>query len=258
MESNRSDKDFMGIIKAKVATKLKVRPVDSALLKLPNEAIDVPIGKTYGFDKAEPADNGHVKVVLAANSGTYFIFPSHWDGLTLTIAQIVNAKQVEALFENPITNEQLQDLNSCLNRYKITTAPRLRHFLSQIAHESGGLQYTEELADGSEYEDREDLGNVNPGDGPKYKGAGVIQLTGRANYQAFSNAIGDPKVMDGVDYVAATYPFTSAGFWWDNNDMNALCDSGASVADVTFRVNGGYNGLDDRQYYYDKASGIFA
>jgi putative chitinase len=102
------------------------------------------------------------------------------------------------------------------------------------------------------------LGNVNPGDGPKYRGAGVIQLTGRANYQDFSKAIADPKVMDGVAYVASKYPFTSAGFWWSNNNMNALCDRGASVEEVTLRVNGGYNGLDDRKSYFDKARGIFA
>jgi putative chitinase len=129
----------------------------------------------------------------------------------------------------------------------------MRHFLSQIAHESGGLQWLEELADGWDYEGRDDLGNINPGDGPKYKGAGVIQLTGRSNYEAFSRSINDPKVMDGCSYVAQTYPFTSAGFWWHNNEMNALCDGGATVEDVTLRVNGGYNGLDDRKYYYDKA-----
>jgi putative chitinase len=109
------------------------------------------------------------------------------------------------------------------------------------------------LDDGSYLEGRTDLGNVHPGDGPRYKGAGVIQLTGRANYQAFSEAIGDPRVMEGVDYVASTYPFTSAGFWWHNNNMNSLCDRGASVEEITLRVNGGYNGLDDRKYYYDAA-----
>jgi predicted chitinase len=250
----------MGIMKAKVATKLKIRPVESAKLTKPNETIDVPIGKTYGFDKFENADDGHLKVTLADNSGVYYVFPPHWEGFTPAIAKIVSKQQAEALFGNPITDIQLQDLNSCLVRYKITTAPRLRNFLNQIAHESGGLQYTEELADGSDYEGREDLGNINAGDGSKYKGAGVIQLTGRANYQAFSDAIADPNVMDGVNYVAAKYPFTSAGFWWDNNDMNALCDcdSGATVEQITLRVNGGYNGLDDRQNYYQKACGIFA
>jgi predicted chitinase len=251
----------MGIMKAKVATKLKIRPVSSDQLTKPNETIDVAAGKSYGFDKVETAENRHVKVTLAANSGTYFAYPPHWDGLATTVsasAQVVSKEKAEALFGNTITDVQLQDLNSCLNRYKISTPPRLRHFLSQIAHESGGLLYTEELADGLDYEGRDDLGNVNSGDGPKYKGAGVIQLTGRANYQAFSNAIADPKVMEGVTYVAAKYPFTSAGFWWDNNNMNSLCDRGGTVEDVTLRVNGGYNGLEDRQHYYDKASSLFA
>ena len=254
-------KDDMGIMKAKVATKLKIRPVGSDQLTKPNETIDVPAGKSYGFDKFEPADNGHLKVTLAANSGTYFAYPPHWDGLATAApasAQIVSKQKAEALFGNKINDAQLTDLNSCLNRYKITTAPRLRHFLSQIAHESGGLVYTEEIADGWDYEGRDDLGNVNAGDGPKYKGAGVIQLTGRANYQAFSNAIGDARVMEGVTYVASKYPFTSAGFLWHNNNMNSLCDRGGSVEDVTLRVNGGYNGLDDRQHYYNKACGLFA
>jgi predicted chitinase len=248
----------MGTMKAKVATKLKVRPVDSAQLTKPNEMIDVAIGKTYGFDKFEPAENGHVKVTLAAGSGVYYAYPPHWEGLAAAAgAQIVSKAQAEDLFGNSISDPLLQDLNACLNRYKITTPIRLRHFLSQIAHESGGLIYTEELADGSDYEGRDDLGNVNPGDGPKYKGAGVIQLTGRSNYQDFSKAIADPRVMEGVVYVAAKYPFTSAGFWWDNNEMNALCDGGGGVLEVTRRVNGGTNGLDDRQHYYDKACNIF-
>lgn len=246
----------MGTMKAKVATKLKVRPEDSAKLTRPNETIDVPAGKTYGFDKVEPANNGHLKVILAAGSGTFFVFPPHWEGLDV-VKQIVSKQQAEKLFGNSISDVQLQDLNACLNRYKINTPPRLRHFLSQIAHESGGLVYTQEIADGSDYEFRDDLGNVNPGDGPKYKGAGVIQLTGRANYQDFSKAINDPRVMEGVGYVASKYPFTSAGFWWDNNEMNALCDRGGTVEQVTKRVNGGLNGLEDRLHYYAKATSIF-
>ena len=69
----------MGTMKAKVATKLKVRPVNSSELTKPNETIDVPVGKTYGFDKFESADNGHLKVTLAANSGVYYVYPPHWD-----------------------------------------------------------------------------------------------------------------------------------------------------------------------------------
>lgn len=161
--------------------------------------------------------------------------------------------QAEGIYGRPIQVQQLKDLNDCLARFQINTPARMRHFLSQTAHESGGLQWLKELASGSDYEGKTHLGNVYPGDGPRYKGAGAIQLTGRDNYQRFSDFIGDPKVMDGVDYVSVTYPFSSAGFWWQDNNMNALCDRGASVEEIAKRVNGGLNGLSDRKAYYHKA-----
>ncbi len=253
----------MKTITASVATILKKRPLASSQLQT-NEMLSVPAGKTFGVDKVEPAENGHSKVTLAANSGTFYAFNQHWNGLTAAAPpaaagggkQLITKAQAEALFGNTIYDTELQDLNACLNRYQINTPARMRHFLSQIAHESGGLQWLQELADGWDYEGRDDLGNIYPGDGPKYKGAGVIQLTGRSNYQDFANEIGDPNIMEGCEYVAKKYPFTSAGFWWANNDMNALCDDGGTVEDVTRRVNGGYNGLEDRREYYYKACEI--
>lgn len=166
------------------------------------------------------------------------------------LAHIWNCK------ENLIFDSEIEELNACLAKFDITTPQRIKHFLSQTAHESGGGRYKEELASGEDYEYRNDLGNTQPGDGKKYKGAGYIQLTGRANYQSFANYIKDPKVMDGVKYVAEKYPMTSAGYWWFNNGMNALCDSGASVKEVTKRVNGGYNGLTDREHYYGRCEQV--
>lgn len=151
-----------------------------------------------------------------------------------------------------ITDEEIKELNSCLKQFEITTPVRIRHFLSQTAHESGGGKWKKELASGVDYEGRTDLGNTQKGDGPRFKGAGYIQLTGRANYQAFANWIKDPRVMEGCSYVAEKYPFTSAGFWWWNNKMNALCDGNPTVEQVTKRVNGGYNGLEDRRMYYNR------
>jgi putative chitinase len=133
----------------------------------------------------------------------------------------------------------------------------MRHFMAQIAHESGGLKWLKELASGDSYEGRSDLGNIQKGDGRRFKGAGAIQLTGRLNYQAFSNHIKDCRVMEGCDYVAENYPMTSAGYWWFLNDMNALCDRpDVNVEMVTRRVNGGVNGLDDRIHYYEKACNV--
>ncbi|WP_010502843.1 glycoside hydrolase family 19 protein [Paenibacillus elgii] len=146
----------------------------------------------------------------------------------------------------------IDDLNSALSEYDINTPDRIAHFMSQCGHESGLGMFTKELASGAAYEGRSDLGNVNPGDGPRYKGAGYIQLTGRANYQKFANHIGDAAVMQGVDYVATKYPWTSAGFWWANAGMNQLVDNEATVKQVTRRVNGGYNGLEDREALYQR------
>ena len=149
-----------------------------------------------------------------------------------------------------ISNAEIDEMNACLERYEITTPQRIRHFLSQTAHESGGGRYKKELASGAAYEFRDDLGNDEVGDGPKHKGAGYLQITGKYNYLRLSQYLNDPRVMEGVDYVAENLPFTSAGYWWMDNDMNELIDSGADVLAVTRRVNGGTNGLDDRERYF--------
>ena len=169
-----------------------------------------------------------------------------------TGAVYVTKEQLAAIWEcspDLIHDYEIDEMNSCLDKYEITTAPRIRHFLSQTAHESGGGRYKKELASGEAYNNRSDLGN-GPTDGPKYKGAGYIQLTGKYNYSRLSEYLNDPRVMEGVDYVAENLPFTSAGYWWMDNRMNELIDSGADVLAVTKRVNGGTNGLADREHYY--------
>lgn len=166
----------------------------------------------------------------------------------------VSKDQLAAIWKcdpNLIANYEIDELNLCLAKYEITTPQRIRHFLSQTAHESGGGRYKKELASGAAYEFREDLQNDEVGDGPKYKGAGYIQLTGKYNYSRLSAYLDDPQVMNGVDYVAENYPFTSAGYWWMDNRMNEFIDDGADVIAVTKRINGGTNGLADRQQYYD-------
>lgn len=168
-------------------------------------------------------------------------------------SDLITKEQAERGFGTKIHDNELQDLNNCLKKFAINTPQRMRHFLSQCGHESAGLRYTKELASGADYQGREDLGNTQPGDGPKFKGGGWIQLTGRYNYQSLANYLHDDRVMEGVDYVAKTYPATSAGFWWHLNNLNALCDKpGVTVRDITLRVNGGTNGLNDRIQYYKR------
>jgi len=167
--------------------------------------------------------------------------------------------------ESQIYDYEMDELNDALHYWDITTTNRIRHFIAQISHESGGGKWKKELADGWAYEYRSDLGNVNPGDGPRYKGAGYIQLTGRYNYQKFADHIGDPRVMEGVDYVANNYPTASAGFWWYSNNMNELCDMYPghlnyphNIDKIGARVNGVNppNGWADREKYWKRASEV--
>lgn len=168
--------------------------------------------------------------------------------------EAISRAAAEHIFCTSVKTDELEDLNSCLATFEITTPQRQRHFMAQIAHESGGLRWLLELASGDDYEGRTDLGNTQKGDGRRFKGAGAIQLTGRSNYQAFADHIKDPKVMEGCNYVAKKYPFTSAGYWWHLNRMNSLCDRpDVTVEMVTWRVNGGHNGLLDRIKYYKLA-----
>jgi putative chitinase len=166
---------------------------------------------------------------------------------------LVSLEQAMAVYGSQLYPEELADLNQCLSRFGITAIEDIRMFLAQTAHESGGLRWLKELASGDDYEGRIDLGNIQPGDGRCFKGAGVIQLTGRANYQAFADFIQDQGVMHGCDYVARIYPFSSAGFWWMNNGVSEAIANGADIYAVTRRVNGGLNGIDDRIAYYNLA-----
>lgn len=180
--------------------------------------------------------------------------PAKQDGGEANVKQLISKATAEHIFGTEIRPAELEDLNKCLATFEINTPQRKRHFMAQIAHESGGLRWLKELASGDDYEWRDDLGNNQAGDGRKYKGSGSLQLTGRANYQALSDFLKDPRVMEGCDYVAENLAFTSAGFWWRNNNMNALCDRPyVTVEMITRRLNGGINGLDDRIHYYQKA-----
>lgn len=129
---------------------------------------------------------------------------------------------------------------------------RLAHFMAQLAHESGGFRYMEEIASGSAYEGRADLGNTQPGDGKRYKGRGPIQLTGRANYRRFGQALGIDFENNPEIVALPSIGLLVACKFWDDRKLNALADAD-DVEAITRRVNGGTNGLADRKAYLAKA-----
>jgi len=129
----------------------------------------------------------------------------------------------------------------------IDTALRQAHFLAQVGHESAELRYTEEIASGAAYEGRKDLGNTQTGDGVRFKGRGLMQLTGRTNYTAFGEFIGQDLLTQPEQVANNPRLAVDVATWfWTKHDLNALADADNILA-VTHRVNGGENGLDDRK-----------
>jgi len=134
----------------------------------------------------------------------------------------------------------------------ITTPARAAAFLAQIAFESDWFRALEEYASGSRYEDRADLGNVQVGDGVRYKGRGFIQVTGRRNYQLAGAALGlpledQPELASDPEVAARV-----AAWYWTSHNLNAKADAGDFVG-ITRAINGGTNGLDQRTRAWERA-----
>lgn len=152
-------------------------------------------------------------------------------------------------------------LNTAMNRYGIVGTARAAAFIAQVGHESGQLRYVREIwgptAQQAGYEGRADLGNTVKGDGSKYRGRGLIQITGRANYAACGEALGldlinQPELLEQPQHAAM-----SAAWFWSANGLNTLADAG-DLTKITRRINGGINGMADRQALYDKALEVLA
>lgn len=143
-------------------------------------------------------------------------------------------------------------LAATLESYDITSRLRIAHFLGQTCEESAGYRTTEEFASGREYEGRQDLGNTQKGDGPRYKGRGLLQLTGRANYADYGKALGVDLVNNPTLAAQPALSLKIACEYWKRHDINADCDRDDAQA-VTRKVNGGLNGLSDRIAFTQKA-----
>ena len=148
-------------------------------------------------------------------------------------------------------------LAATLESYDITNRLRIAHFLGQTCEESAGYRTTEEFASGKEYEGRADLGNTQKGDGPRYKGRGLLQLTGRANYVDYGKALGVDLVNNPTLAAQPALSLKIACEYWKRHNINADCDRD-DVQAVTRKVNGGLNGLSDRIAFTQKAKAAVA
>jgi len=151
----------------------------------------------------------------------------------------------------------LKPIRDACSAYSIDTPPRIAAFLAQCAHESMGFAVTTELWGPTpaqrRYEGRADLGNYEPGDGSRFRGHGLIQVTGRANHARVRDRLRKRLGADAVpDFEAypeklaqAPWAALSAADYWDDRNINALADAGDFKA-VTRAINGGLNGYEDR------------
>ncbi len=162
----------------------------------------------------------------------------------------------------PVASTFLPVLNTCMPRWEIDNPRRVAAFLAQVGHESGQLRYVRELGS-DRYLARYDTGSLAlrlgntpqaDGDGQRYRGRGLIQVTGHNNYQACSRALfGDERLLEQPQLLEQPrWACESAAWFWQSRGLNALADQG-EFNRITRLINGGLNGLEDRLKLWARA-----
>ena len=227
------------------------------------------------------AKNGHARLKMI--DGEWYIFNAHFKGQEQASgmtaygarsAYIVDPAKLRSAImavRNPsVPAVEVEDFCKALEelapKYTIENRVHLIHFLAQVLHESGGLMYLEELADGEDYTDRDDLGNctgearaiadaAGQSTGAFYKGHGLIQLTGYTNHKAYADASGFDAVRNPTELAKYPHALGSALWFWSSRGPSLSEDANDglnenTVIKITKVVNGGTNGLDDRLHYF--------
>lgn len=174
----------------------------------------------------------------------------------------MNAATLADAMNIPLARAQkwADPLTAAMTGGQINTRLRIAAFLAQIGHESGSLVYVKELGGPiyfAKYDGRKDLGNTQPGDGARFAGRGLIQVTGRANYLKASQALfGDNRLLSLPELLEQPEWATKSAVWyWSTRNLNDLADSDR-FTDLTRAINGGTNGLEDRRARYKYALSI--
>lgn len=177
----------------------------------------------------------------------------------------MDAQTLATVMGNRVSTARYEELCPAFNAAMIqagcTTERRATMWCAQLGHESGGLQWMEEIASGSAYEWRQDLGNTQFGDGVRFKGRGPIQITGRYNYGKVSEWAHSKGYVPTPTYFVdnpaelsnPTYGFLGAVWYWTvARNINPLADDN-DLRGATRAINGGLNGLADRDIYWRRA-----
>jgi len=178
----------------------------------------------------------------------------------------MNEEQLRAIMpgaNDARRRELLPFLQAAMTEFGIDRPAREAAFIAQLAHESGQFKFMEEIWGPTDAQKRYEpastlattLGNTEAGDGKLFKGRGPIQITGRANYQRFGNLLGLDLIADPSRAAKPEVAFRIAGLFWSKKGLNELADRATpeGFREITRRINGGFNGLPDRQKFYDAA-----
>lgn len=177
---------------------------------------------------------------------------------TISAPKLINADDLYAVFRHNkmLCMQYASILNDAMIAHKITSSARICAFLATIAVESGYLKYTEEISSGAQYEGRKDLGNTQKGDGVRYKGRGLIQITGRYNYEKVSKAFGIDFVAEPQKLAQLPHSVYASAWWWQKHGLNSIADT-EDLKAIRRKVNGGLNGYSEFVAVYKNAQKIF-
>lgn len=164
---------------------------------------------------------------------------------------MIAAAQLQTIAHYPpfklgLINSLVGPLNKILPQYDITSVLRMAHFLAQACEETAYFRTLVEYASGAAYEGRADLGNTHPGDGVRFKGRGIFDVTGRTNYVKYGDLIGVDLVDNPGQAADPENAVWTACEYWDEFDLNTYADRD-DIVDITRKINGSTNGLTERE-----------
>lgn len=234
-------------IEIKHSTIAKKQRIDSKLLSS-HEKRNLPINSTLDCKQITEGGENHWFVEFDDYSGQWFLYKPHCEAVFDNLITYQHFKACLPYARSQDINLFFEPLNRAFREFHINTIPRLAAFLAQIAHESGSLRYKQEIASGAAYEGRRDLGNIYPGDGKRYKGRGIIQLTGRHNYTWASQTLGVDLVNSPLKAIEPEISSRIACLYWSSRNLNNYADWNNldGFKKITQKINGGYNGWNDR------------
>jgi putative chitinase len=240
------------ITKVKEELDAKLKLIDYASVRLARKLIALPLNESNSFtsqilqDIQQILSGGKMIEDTVAISGTHFK---------------ITVEQLTAIVGSYNANlpEIVEWMNKTCTRYGINSPLTYAYFLGQVIYETGGFVYLSEPGSGAQYEGSENLGNTTPGDGKKYKGRGLLLVTGKRSYQQFGILWGEPDlfIITPTLLEKPRYAVWSACEFWKSRgivELSKQLDADGAVFElITKKVNGGLNGLDKRKKYFEAA-----